>query len=110
MGQMPGLTLGFDGSGYVKQIGSSVTGVKAGDMVAFVTPGAIATFARVNSKLVHVLPKGMHLEDGASIPLVFMAAYQSLVETARLCQGERVLIHSAAGGILVDPHCPRIKI
>ncbi len=99
---MPGLTLGFDGSGYVKQIGSSVTGIKAGDMVAFVAPGAIATLIRVNSTLVHVLPKGMRSEDGASIPLVFMAAYQSLIETARLSQGERVLIHSAAGGMLVE--------
>ena len=99
---MPGLALGFDGAGHVKQTGSSVTSVKAGDMVAFATPGAISTVARVKGDLVHVLPKGISMESGASIPLVFMAAYQSLIETARISQGERVLIHSAAGGILVD--------
>lgn len=99
---MPGLTLGFDGAGYVKQTGSSVTAVNAGDMVAFVAPGAISTLVRVKGDFAHVLPKGMTLQDGASIPLVFMAAYQSLTETARLSQGERVLIHSAAGGMLVD--------
>ena len=98
---MPGLALGFDGAGYVKQTGSAVTAVKAGDMVAFATPGAIATLVRVKSGLVHVLPKGMSVEDGASIPLVFMAAYQSLMETAHLSQGERVLIHAAAGGMLL---------
>ena len=105
---MPGLALGFDGAGYVKQTGSAVNTVKAGDMVAFATPGAISTLVRVKSGLVHVLPNGMSLEDGASIPLVFMAAYQSLMETAHLSQGERVLIHSAAGGMLPDPiisHC-----
>ena len=96
---MPGLALGFDGAGYVRQTGSAVTTVKAGDMVAFATPGAISTLVRVKSGLVHVLPQGMSLEDGASIPLVFMAAYQSLMETAHLSQGERVLIHSAAGGM-----------
>ena len=100
---MPGLALGFDGAGYVKQTGSSVTAVHAGDMVAFVAPGAISTLVRVKGDLVYVLPKGMSLQDGASIPLIFMAAYQSLIEMARLSQGERVLIHSAAGGMLVDP-------
>ncbi|KAL8719832.1 MAG: hypothetical protein Q9225_003210 [Loekoesia sp. 1 TL-2023] len=99
LGQIPGLTLGFDGAGYVKQTGSSVAAVKAGDAVAFAAPGAISTLVRIKSDLVHVLPKGMSLEDGASIPLVFMAAYQSLMESARLSQGERVLIHSAAGGL-----------
>lgn len=102
MGQIPGLTLGFDGAGCVKQTGSSVTAVKTGDMVAFATPGALSTVVRVKGGLVHVLPKGMSVEDGASIPLVFMAAYQSLVETARLSEGERVLIHSAAGGELTS--------
>ena len=96
---MPGLALGFDGAGYVKETGSAVTTARAGDMVAFATPGAISTLVRVKSGLVHVLPKGMSLEDGASIPLVFMAAYQSLIEIAHLSQGERVLIHSAAGGM-----------
>ncbi|KAL9103462.1 MAG: hypothetical protein Q9163_001490 [Psora crenata] len=99
LGQMPSLALGYDGAGYVKQTGSSVTAVKAGDMVAFAAPGAISTLVRVKGDLVHILPKGMSLEDGASIPLVFMAAYQSLMETARLSPGERVLIHSAAGGL-----------
>lgn len=100
---MPGLALGFDGAGYVKETGSGVTTVKAGDMVAFATPGAISTVVRVKSGLVHVLPKGMSLEDGASIPLVFMAAYQSLIETAHLSQDERVLIHAAAGGMHPNP-------
>lgn len=98
LGQTPGLTLGFDGAGYVTKLGSSVTDIKVGDIVAFATPGAISTHTRVKRDLVHILPKGMSVEDGASIPLVFMAAYQSLMETARLSQGERVLIHSAAGG------------
>lgn len=102
LGQTPGLTLGFDGAGYVQQTGSSVNALKAGDMVAFAAPGAISSLIRVKGDLVHALQNGMSLEDGASIPLVFMAAYQSLMETTRLSQGERILIHSAAGGMLVD--------
>ena len=98
LGQTPGLTLGFDGAGYVTKLGSAVTDIKVGDIVAYAAPGAISTYSRVKRNLVHVLPKGMSVEDGASIPLVFMAAYQTLMETAHLSQGERVLIHSAAGG------------
>ena len=110
LGQTPGLTLGFDGAGYVKQTGSSTTKVKAGDKVAFCAPGAISTLVRVKSQLVHALPQGMSLEEGASIPMIFMAAYQSLMETARLSQGDRVLIHSAAGGMLDSLDIPGDRI
>lgn len=79
-------------------------------MVAFAVSGAISTHVRAKSDLVHILPKGISLEDGASIPLVFMAAYQSLMETARLSQNERVLIHSAAGGMLFDSRISTHKI
>ena len=99
---MPGLALGIEGAGYVRRTGSLVTAVKAGDPVVFTAQGAMSTLVRVKGDLVHVLPDGISLEDGASIPLVFMAAYQSLLETARLSQGERVLIHSAAGGMFID--------
>ena len=99
MGQTPGLTLGFDGAGIVKETGKSVSNVKVGDLVAFAQPGAISTLTTVNSGLVHTLPKGLSMEEGASIPLVFMAAYQALIDTARIEKGERVLIHSAAGGL-----------
>ena len=82
----------------MKQTGSAVSTVKVGDRVAFVAPSAISTLARVKEGLVNALPDAISLDHGASIPIVFMAAYQSLIETARLSRGERVLIHSAAGG------------
>lgn len=97
---MPGLSLGVEGAGCIKQVGSSVTTAKTGDMVAFVAPSAIATCVRVKRDLVHALPKSMTLEDAATVPVAFMAAYQGLIETAHLAEGERVIIHSAAGGIL----------
>lgn len=75
-------------------------------MVAFAAPGAVATSIRVKLDLVHLLPKSMTLEDAASVPIAFMAAYQSLNETARLAKGERVLIHSAAGGMRPIPAIP----
>ncbi|KAL8685250.1 MAG: hypothetical protein Q9224_005894, partial [Gallowayella concinna] len=96
---MSGLTLGFEGAGYLKQIGSAVSSLAVGQRVAFIARGAVATHVRTKSSSIHILPPNMTFEDGASIPLVFMAAYQSMMEVARLSRGERVLIHSAAGGL-----------
>ena len=99
---MPGLSLGTEGAGTIRQVGSSVTTLKPGDVVAFAAPGAIATCVRVKYDLVHASPKSMTMEDAATIPTAFMAAYHSLIETAHLDKDERVLIHSAAGGTLLN--------
>ncbi len=86
LGQMPGFSLGLEGSGCVKQLGSSITNLRSRDMVAFISPGAIATCVRVKRDLVHVLPESMTLADGAAIPVAFMAAYHSLIEMAHLAK------------------------
>lgn len=98
LGQVSDYALGVDVAGTVKRAGSSVVRLKAGDRVAFPTPGGMCTIAQVSGDLPQLLPHNMSFEEGATIPLVFMAAYQSLVETAYLSKGERVLVHAAAGG------------
>ena len=55
------------------------------------------TKVRVDADLVQRLPDTTGFEQGAALPVVLMAAYQSLIETARLVKGERVLIHGASG-------------
>lgn len=59
------------------------------------------TVVRVSQDPGQVLPEGMSFEDGVTVPLVGMAAWQSLVEVAHLQKGESVLIHTAAGGEMV---------
>lgn len=41
----------------------------------------------------------MDLKTAATIPLVFCTAYYSLFDLGRLVQGEKILIHAAAGGV-----------
>jgi NADPH:quinone reductase-like Zn-dependent oxidoreductase len=48
-------------------------------------------FARKPATLTHV--------EAAGLPLVGLTAWQSLVDTAHLAPGQRVLIHAAAGGV-----------
>ena len=99
LGQKSDLVLGLDAAGIVKKLGKQVTRLRIGDRVAFVKRGSMATHAHVKEILAQRLPDGMSLEEGATVPLIFMAAYHSLIETAHLSAGERVLIHSAAGGL-----------
>lgn len=45
------------------------------------------------------IPRKMSLEEGAGLPMAYLTAYYSLVNTARLSPGEKVLIHAASGGV-----------
>ncbi|MEI7354442.1 NADP-dependent oxidoreductase [Pectobacterium versatile] len=44
-------------------------------------------------------PTNLDMEQAASIPLVALTAWQVLVETAQLKQGQKVLIHAGSGGV-----------
>jgi NAD(P)-dependent dehydrogenase (short-subunit alcohol dehydrogenase family)/acyl carrier protein len=45
------------------------------------------------------VPDGWSFAQAASVPIVFLTAYYGLVDLAGLKQGERVLVHAAAGGV-----------
>ena len=98
MGLVPNTVLGLDAAGTIKQVGPKVTFVKPGDRVATFCPGAFKNLLRTHETLVQPLPEDMTFEVGASLPCVYITAYQSLIEIGRLSQGETVLIHSATGG------------
>ncbi|KJR88229.1 polyketide synthase [Sporothrix schenckii 1099-18] len=93
--------MGYEASGTVKAIGSSVTNVRVGDRVAALTPtsGSFSTVARTTAALAFKLPASVSFEAGASLPLAFVTAYHSLVELGRLADGESILVHAASGAI-----------
>ncbi|WP_406506549.1 NADP-dependent oxidoreductase [Streptomyces sp. NBC_00212] len=96
--------LGWDVSGTVEAVGFGVTLYRPGDEV-FGMPrfphqaGAYAEYVTAPAR--HFVPKpaGIDHIQAAALPLASLTAYQSLVETARLAAGQRVLIHAAAGGV-----------
>jgi NADPH:quinone reductase-like Zn-dependent oxidoreductase len=85
----------------VLKVGSTVSKLKVGDPVAFIQPGAMRTTTRIASKLLQGLPHGTSFEEAASMPVDFIAAYHTLIEVARLKQGEAVLLHATQGGKVV---------
>ena len=97
------LVLGHDVAGVIVKIGPRVREFKPGDEVyARVDDFRIGTFAEwvpVKEASLALKPKGLTMEEAASIPLVALTAWQALVEKADLKKGQKVFIQAGSGGV-----------
>ncbi|KAI2643595.1 ketoacyl-synt-domain-containing protein [Xylaria nigripes] len=91
--------LGIEASGIVTSVGAKVQDIEVGDRVAAIAQGAFATCVRTKAGFAFKLPDNMSFEAGATIPLAYATAYQSLIELGRLRHDESVLIHGGAGAV-----------
>ncbi len=95
--------LGHDVAGVVTAVGAEVRGFKSGDEVyARPRDGRIGTFAEqvaLDEADVALKPVSLSMEEAASVPLVALAAWQMLVEVAKVKAGQKVLVHAGAGGL-----------
>ena len=94
-----GREVGIEASGVVRRAGSGVQRLKVGDEVALTVGGCIANRVVVNEHLAFLKPSRVSMEEAASALSVCVTAYYSLIHLARLREGQRVLIHSAMGGV-----------
>ncbi len=94
-----GHEVGMEASGVVRRIGAEVATCREGDEVAFIAAGCITNRAVVDQRLVFAKPDRLGMEEAASVLSVYVTAYYSLMHLARLRKGQRVLIHSAMGGV-----------
>ena len=97
------LILGNDFAGVVVRVGSRVRRFKPGDEV-YARPdadriGAFAQFIAIREDSLAIKPKGLTMEEAASIPLVGLTAWQALIEKANLKKGQKILIHAGSGGV-----------
>ncbi|MEU4565246.1 NADP-dependent oxidoreductase [Micromonospora sp. NPDC023956] len=103
LGETP-VRLGWDVSGVVEAVGLGVTMFQPGDEVFGMPrlPQPAGTYAEyVTSPARHLARKPAALShvEAAALPLAALTAYQSLVDTAQVRPGQRVLVHAAAGGV-----------
>ncbi|PRP97907.1 Phthiocerol synthesis polyketide synthase type I PpsC [Enhygromyxa salina] len=91
--------LGFECAGTVVRVGPEVEGLELGQRVVALTDDAYATRIVLDASHVFALPDGVSTADAATLPIVHISAYYGLHHVARLRAGERVLIHSATGGV-----------
>lgn len=92
--------VGYEVSGVVDEVGAEVTSVKSGDrVIAFCSFGGYSDTVTVPESRVYQLPASFSFEEGAALTVNYLTAYLLLYEMARTREGEKVLIHSAAGGV-----------
>ncbi len=94
------ITPGFEIAGTVDAVGAGVTDLAPGDPVIGVTLfDGYATSRVLPRAQVFRRPDRLDAAAAAGLPTVFLTAWFALRELAHVRPGERVLIHSAAGGV-----------
>ncbi|MEO1619905.1 MAG: SDR family NAD(P)-dependent oxidoreductase, partial [Cyanobacteria bacterium J06632_3] len=91
--------LGLECVGKVVAVGAGVTSIAVGDEVVAIAAASFAQFVTVSADLVAPKPTNLNAAEAATLPTAFLTAYYALVEIGKLQAGDRVLIHSAAGGV-----------
>ncbi|MHA4820331.1 NADP-dependent oxidoreductase [Streptomyces aculeolatus] len=100
----PPVILGWDVSGIVEETGFGVTTLAVGDEVYGMPwfprqAGAYAEYVTAPSRQFAPKPTTLSHDSAAAVPLAALTAWQTLVDTAGVQAGQRVLIHAAAGGV-----------
>jgi NADPH:quinone reductase-like Zn-dependent oxidoreductase len=100
----PPMILGWDLAGVVEEVGEGVSGFSAGDRV-FGMP-RFPALARCDAEYVSApadeiarAPDALTVEETGALPLAGLTAWQALVSTAGVGEGDRVLVTAAAGGV-----------
>ena len=97
------LILGHDVAGVVVKAGPQARKFKLGDEVYArvddLRIGSFAEYVPVTESSLALKPRGLTMEEAASIPLVGLTAWQALVERARLKRGQKVFIQAGSGGV-----------
>ncbi len=92
--------LGFECAGEVASTGPGVDGYTPGrPVIACGAPGALGRYVLARQELVRPRPKGWSRERAAAVSTAYLAAVCALQRLAGLQRGERVLLHTAAGGV-----------
>ncbi len=91
--------LGDECAGIVTNVGDCVTSFSKGDRVAVIGLGCFKTHLTLAADRLIKLPDFMSLDLAAACLTNYMTIYYALVIKADIKPGERILVHSAAGGI-----------
>ena len=98
-GGFAGPSLGLEFAGVVLGVGPLCSGFAPGDAVVGFAPSSFGDRLITRARLCRAFRRGLSFEAAATIPSTFFTAYYALHHLARLQEGEKVLIHGAAGGV-----------
>jgi NADPH:quinone reductase-like Zn-dependent oxidoreductase/acyl carrier protein len=86
-------------AGIVTSTGSKTVGYSVGDLVVGFGSSSFSDRLVTKASAVAHIPPGISFSAAATIPSTFFTAYYALHHLAQLQEGEKVLIHGAAGGV-----------
>jgi putative PIG3 family NAD(P)H quinone oxidoreductase len=93
---LPGLEI----AGEISALGSSARIFKVGDKVcALVSGGGYAEYCTAPEAQVLPVPKGLSVQEAASLPETFFTVWSNVFDRARLAPGETLLVQGGSSGI-----------
>ncbi|MEX2228033.1 MAG: NAD(P)H-quinone oxidoreductase [Dehalococcoidia bacterium] len=91
---------GLEMAGVVEAVGERVGDWAPGDRVMALLAGAgYAEKVAVHERQLMAIPENLDFEQAASIPEVFLTAYDAMFRQCGLEMGESVLVHAAGSGV-----------
>lgn len=92
--------LGGEGAGTVTAVGEGVTGLSAGDQVAWASaPGSYAEQVVLTASRAVPVPAGVSLHSAAAVILQGLTAHYLVSSTYPVHDGDVAVVHAAAGGV-----------
>lgn len=96
----PPFVLGYEVAGVVESVGTGVGPEWIGRRVAANTPfGGYSEEVVVPVGALIALPDSTSFQEGAAVPVSYATAWAALVDYGNLRPGQRILVHSAGGGV-----------
>jgi NADPH:quinone reductase-like Zn-dependent oxidoreductase len=98
--ETPPLSPGYDMIGVVDKLGTSVTGIETGQMVADLTVfGAYTEYMLRPANSLVPVPADLDPAEAVSMVLSYVTAYQMLHRIAKVQRGQKILVHGAGGAV-----------
>ncbi len=92
--------VGYEVAGKIDAVGRGVDPGRVGlDVVAGTRFGGYSSHVVVDQEQAQLRPDGLDARTAASIPVTGLTAWMMLEEMGRVRKGDRVLVHSAGGGV-----------
>jgi len=91
--------VGGECAGVIVAVGEGVSDYQVGDAVMALGAGCFTTHLTTRADWIAPKPASLSFAEAAGVPITFLTAYYGLHHLAQLKAGDRILIHSAAGGV-----------
>ncbi|WP_435178896.1 quinone oxidoreductase family protein [Halorussus sp. AFM4] len=98
-GPDPTYVPGMEAAGAIDAVGDGVEYEEGDRVVAMTGRGGYADYALADADSLFEVPEPMSFAEAAGFPVQFLTAHAVLHEWGKLEDGERVLVHAAAGGV-----------